>query len=650
MLHKLILWYRSVGEDPALARAQALRLHRQVPLLYGLLLINSVAIAATYWSEAPRYLTLTVPIFLFGGTLARMIHWLRVKPATSLDVIRKQLKTPVLLAAVLGTAYVTWALALSGYGGPFKQAHVALYVSTTVIGCIFCLVHLPQAAVMVAVCVLPAFLITFVTQHYETFAPLAFNVVFVLLVLLRVLFNSFESFRQECAARTELARLNAENRAFALTDALTGLNNRRSFYDDLARITSDAASVGTIAVGLLDLDRFKPVNDMFGHHVGDQLLVEVAHRLRVTAAPHAQLYRLGGDEFAMIVTLPPQESTQLAERMCQAVAAPVRLADRQIAVGVSIGLAPLLELGLGSSELAERADYALYHAKRNRAGRAVLFSHALQCEIRQDHSIQVELQSSGFEDELDVQVQPIVHARTSALVGGEILVRWNSERLGRVEPERFITVAERSALIHRITLNVTGRALDILRTVPSSVAVSVNISACDINSPETVAAILRAIAQSGQDPARFWIEVTETAVMRDMDAAIDALRRFRTCGVRVALDDFGTGYSSLSNLHRLPLDKVKIDRSFVHDLQDNYSNSIAKAVVGLCGGLGLRCIAEGVETEGQARILRDLGCDLLQGYLFSRPISAAQFAQRAAGWNPDYKDSSSGQRKTAAAG
>lgn len=631
MLRGIVRWFGQIGEDGPLAKAQAVQLYRQVPLLYGLLLINSIAIAYTHSTEAPLGLTLSLPIVLFGATAARLVYWLRVKPNPTFETARRHLRTITILAALMGMAYVAWSVSLMRYGGPFEQAHIALYISTTVIGCIFCLVHLPQAAVIVAVCVLPPFLVNTVQQRFE-FAPIAINVILVLMVLLRVLFNSFESFRNSVAARAELAiqhtelmRLNEENRLIAMTDSLTQLANRRSFYDDLSAIAEDPSARGSMAVGLIDLDRFKPVNDTFGHHFGDQLLAEIARRLAHTAGPFAKLYRLGGDEFGTIVHLDPDRSRELAERLCQAVSAPVTLADRQVTVGASIGLAPLFEQGVEIGDLAERADYALYHAKRNRPGTVVVFSRDLEREIRGDQAIEVELQSSPLEGELDVHVQPIVEAHSGRLIGGEVLVRWNSPRLGGVEPQRFIAIAERSNLIHRITMTVVDKALHVMKAVPSSVSISVNVSACDINAPEVVDEIIARVRASGVDPSRLWIEVTETAVMRDMGAAIEALSAFRKAGIKVALDDFGTGYSSLSNLHRLPLDRVKIDRSFASDLENPYSMSIAMAVVGLCKTLRLSCLAEGVETAQQAALLRTMGCDLLQGYLFGRPQATGAF-------------------------
>lgn len=635
-MRRLFQWFAGIGNDPTLALAQAEQLRRQIPLLYGLLLINSLAIAITHAGLAPPLLTFSVPAVLFGATLARLVYWSRSRPIVDPARAQRLLRTLTVLAAVFGTAYVIWSSMLSRYGGIYERAHVALYVSTTVIGCIFCLTPLPQAAVVVAVCVLPAFWIDVLDQQHWAFAPITVNVLLVLAVLMRVLFNAFGSFRSEIGARQELARQHAElvrlneaNRQIAMTDSLTQLANRRRFYADLNSAIDGGARVGQMSVGIIDLDRFKPVNDTFGHHVGDELLAEVASRLQTTAGAQAAIYRLGGDEFAMITRIDPHASEILAQRLCDAVALPVRLGDRQMSVGASIGLASLTEADTSARALAERADHALYHAKRQRPGTIVTFTPELEKAVRDEQAIEVELQACVLDDELDIHVQPIVDARTGQMIGGEVLARWDSPRLGPVSPTAFITIAERSSLIHRITLVIVRRALALLGRLPDTISLSVNISACDLTSRATMAAIVDAVARSGVDPARLWIEVTETAVMRDTEAAIQALRGLRANGIKIALDDFGTGQSSLSNLHRLPLDKVKLDRSFINDLDDPGSRSIAMSVVELCRTLDLLCVAEGVETARQLATLRAMGCTLIQGYLFSPPRPVGQFLAAA---------------------
>lgn len=436
---------------------------------------------------------------------------------------------------------------------------------------------------------------------------------------------------------SEAARQEQKARLLADSDELTGLFNRRRFYVDLEN-AAVTANVGAITVGLIDLDRFKPINDTFGHLVGDRVLVEVAHVLLDTVGPLATLYRLGGDEFAMIVRLDGDAALALSERICAAVAAPMRISDRQLSVGVSIGLGEFVCADLGAVELAKRADHALYHAKRETPGKAVRFNLEIERRLLDDRAIEAELHASAFENELHFDVQPIVSMRSGTVIGGELLARWTNARLGAVEPHRFVEIAERSTLIHVLTLSAVRRALRLLDVLPTDKTLSVNVSACDLQSVDTVEALLELVQNSSADPSRLCIEVTETAVMRNIDAAIGALCRFRQIGVQIALDDFGTGYSSLSNLHRLPLDKVKIDRSFARNFDNSYSVSIVDAVVNLCHSLGLVCIVEGVETVAQAMKLQTLGCDLMQGYLFSQPLNADVFVSFAANWFAQNED------------
>lgn len=431
----------------------------------------------------------------------------------------------------------------------------------------------------------------------------------------------------------EAGRQEREARLLADSDGLTGLYNRRRFYADL-ETAAIPANLNAMTVGLVDLDRFKHVNDTFGHLIGDRLLLEVARLFRDTAGQAATLYRIGGDEFAMILRLDAEAALRLAESMCSIVAAPMRICDRQVSVGASIGLGAFVDAELSPVDLAKRADHALYHAKREKPGLAVQFSPELERRITDDDIIEAEMQSQEFESELRFAVQSIVSMKTRAVVGGELLARWTSERLGVVEPQRFVEIAERSILIHTLTRNAMRRALELLEVLPAGQTLSINVSACDLQCADTVSAMLDMVSCSPVDPGRLCIEVTETAVMQNLDAAIDALSRFRAMGMEIALDDFGTGYSSLSNLHRLPLDKVKIDRSFALDLDNAYSLSIVHAVVSLCSSLGLVCIIEGVETTTQATNLQNIGCDLMQGYLFSYPMNAPVFAEFASNWAP----------------
>lgn len=648
-LSRLFRWFAKAGTDPDLVVSQATSLHRQVPLLYGLLLINSLAVAISHRGTAPFTLTVIVPAVLFTMAFVRMVMWYRAgrRDVPTPEQAKRQLRLLMFFSTLISVAYTAWSLALVPYGGPYEQAHVGLYMSTTVIGCIFCLIALPQAALLVALSVLPAFIIFCFTKQSLTFATIGINVALVLAVLLRVLFNSFDYFSQQVKSRVlldsqhqELLRLNEENRKLAMTDSLTGLPNRRQFYDDLDDCAMHMPPM-PFAVGVLDLDRFKPINDTYGHQVGDRLLEAIGKRLRATAGPSMQVYRLGGDEFGLIDTQ-NEDFPNRCKRLLQQVRAPLRIGEIVLSVGGSLGIAQFPEAGTKAADLFDRADYALYNAKRLRSGDVCLFTPSLETAVRADRAIEAALQASSFEEELSILLQPIVRLISGQLSAVEVLARWSSPMVGEISANEFIAIAERSTAIHSITRTVFRKGLKAARQLPEHVSVSFNISACDLTSACTLAFIRHEITNSGIAPQRIWIEVTETAVMRNAEAAAEALQAFRDLGVRIALDDFGTGYSSLGYVQRLPLDKVKIDRSFVRALDGAGGGTITSAVITLCHTLGLCCVAEGVETEIQRQTLAEAGCEFGQGFLFSKPVSledllalCAPGGPRAFGPSPD---------------
>ncbi|MDR6789821.1 diguanylate cyclase (GGDEF)-like protein [Sphingomonas sp. BE138] len=633
---RLYRWYADMGSDPRLAVAQAVNLQRQLPFLYALLIVNSLAIVLTHRTGLPLFSGTVVPVALLAFSSVRLVYWgLRARrtatpsPASA----RRQLRVVTMLGVLLAIAYVVWALTMLGHGSAAQRAHVMIYLTTTSIGCIFCLAALPQAALPVGLIVIPSFIGACLLRQDVMYSVIAINVALVLTVLLRVLFNGFDYFRQQVTSQTrlkrqhdELIRLNQENERLARTDTLTGLPNRRRFQDDLAELV-DSGAAGPFAVGLLDLDRFKPVNDTFGHHVGDILLIQLADRMRALLHGGTCFYRLGGDEFGLLVSGDARMAGAVGARLCQALEEPFVIGELTLAVGGSLGIAMFPDAGHAATELFDRADYALYHAKRVQGGGMCVFTHDLESAIRRDRAIEAALQACVFDDELRLYGQPIVAPRTGRVEAIELLARWHSPLLGEVAPTDFITVAERSTLIHGITLSVFRKGLAIAPLLPDEVALSFNISACDLHSPATFAAIEHDLLASGIAPSRIWFEVTETAVMRDPAAAARMLERLRRMGMKIALDDFGTGHSSLSNLHQLPLDKVKIDRSFINDLQAQRGWAVVEAVVGLCRALSLECVAEGVQSAEQLETLLRMGCEHVQGFLFAEPLPVEQLPE-----------------------
>lgn len=634
MLTKMKTWWEFSAE-PHVLIAQYGELKRQVPLLYALLVLNACAVTYTHWSFAPGWLTIGCNGLLVVVCVWRMLHWGLAKGVSDIDAdeARVQLRRTTIVAGVLGAAFVTWSLLLDQYGGTIERGHIALFIAVTVIGCIFCLVHLPQAAMLVTAIVTLPYLVYYLYQGNPVFTAMALNIALVTAVMIRVLLNSFSGFETLIRAKDGLAlkqqeteRLGAENARLANTDALTGLPNRRFFFAELDRFLAAARQSGErIAVGMFDLDRFKPVNDTYGHVLGDRLLTLVGSRFAEVAREGIVVARLGGDEFGILLTRGVEDAQRIGQAICDRLSEPFTLDDQQIALGCSAGLAIYPDAGATVHELFDRSDYALYHVKSASRGECALFSMEHETLIRSTRAEEIALQAADLEAELHVRYQPIVCMQTMAVLGVEALGRWTSPVLGSVNPERFITTAERIGLIETITLTLFAKALADFAAMPKDLGLSFNLSSHDIVSSRTVSALLGMVEDAGFDPKRITLELTETALMRDLDAAVRGIRSLRALGIRIALDDFGTGYSSLGYLRRLPLDKVKVDRSFTIELGEVSGRTIVEAILGLCQTLELDCIVEGIETEAQLKALHALGYRIGQGYLFAGPMPLRTF-------------------------
>lgn len=636
-IRRFIEWMTLSGQQPEILQAQFRELRRQVPLLYALLMVNAAAVSFTHYGLAPDYLTIWLLLPLFFICSIRITAWLRrsadnISPEEALYQLRRTL----FLSGVLALAYVSWSLALDSYGGPLERGHVALYIAITVIGCIFCLMNLPQAALLVMALVTGPYIAYYAHLDLTVFHAISMNIFLVSLVLIQVLFNGHKAFTKVIQSQQALAlkqqeteRLSEENALLAHTDALTGLPNRRHFFASLQmRISEATEDRSSFAVGVLDLDRFKPVNDTYGHHFGDILLMQTGDRLKTLASTgtRLQISRLGGDEFGMIINAPADELEALGQSICDIIASPYEIEGITVAIGCSCGLAVFPDAGRTVHELFDRSDYALYNSKTGRRGQATLYSAEHERQIRSDRAIESALQGADLETEFSIHLQPILDLQKNCVAGFEALARWESPLLGHVPPDQFIPLAERSGLMRRLTIHLFSKALQAIAVLPPHLSLSFNLSAHDITCKETVLTLLTMLGRSGIPANRLIFEITETAVMRSYEGAEQSMRLLRQTGARLALDDFGTGYSSLGYLHRLPIDRVKIDKSFVAGIDDPSRNGIVSSIIALCRSMSLDCVVEGIETEAQRDRLRSLGCRYVQGYLVARPMPAMEAA------------------------
>jgi diguanylate cyclase (GGDEF)-like protein len=422
----------------------------------------------------------------------------------------------------------------------------------------------------------------------------------------------------------------------ARRDPLTGLANRVDLLEVLRGCLVDHARGGEpVAVLLLDLDRFKLVNDTHGHAVGDELLVDVAGRLRRLKVD--TVARLGGDEFALVARLPAGERLELLLRRLHAVLEPVvPLSRGDVVVSASVGVVvhdrthPLTPGAPDAEGLLRQADIAMYRAKAEGGHRHVVFGEQLQAEVDNRHAIERELRAALTGGGLSVVYQPVVDLEDLHVVGHEALVRLVRRVQGvTVGPAEFLEVAEESGLVKGMGGFVMSTALGVAARDASSRGMAVNVSGRELAEPDFAGRVLRRLGRVGLAPDRLTIEVTESAVVPYLDGVVPQLSLLRQEGVTVALDDFGTGYSSLTHLRALPVDIVKIDRSFVERVVvDGPDRRIVAAVTELATGLGLGTVAEGIETKAQHEVVKALGCRWGQGYLYGRP--AADLAPAAA--------------------
>jgi diguanylate cyclase (GGDEF)-like protein len=405
-------------------------------------------------------------------------------------------------------------------------------------------------------------------------------------------------------------------------DALTDLPNRTQLIAELRRALQTGREFAVLSI---DLDGFKPVNDRFGHPTGDALLVELAQRLRALVDPSDVVARFGGDEFVVHTTgCRPGQVESLCEALLKAAAAPFLINGAAVVVGASIGVAFAPADGMQEDDLLQSADAALYRAKQSGRGTYRFFSAEMDHQLQQRQMLLQDLRTALSHNQLVLHYQPFINAGTGGVTGCEALLRWQHPQRGLISPADFIPLAEETGLIVPIGSWVIEEACREAAGWGGNQRVSVNVSPVQFRDRELPLRIAEALERTGLEPSRLEVEVTETVLVKDAEAARVILEDIRALGVRIALDDFGTGYSSLSYLRSFPFDKIKIDRSFVDKLdQRPDSQVIVRAIIDIGTGLGMTVTAEGVESSLQAAQLRHTGCQELQGFLFSRPCPAA---------------------------
>lgn len=422
-----------------------------------------------------------------------------------------------------------------------------------------------------------------------------------------------------------ISELLAKAEHSARHDTLTGMPNRRLFLDRLSDVSKD----GDVAVMLLDLDRFKAINDERGHHAGDDLLRQVAARIFLTLGDEGLAARLGGDEFAIIHThvRGEGEAAALARQLIETFKPAFVIDGVETQCHVSIGVA-VAPRDFNGDELMKNADFALYRAKRKNGSSYRLFRLAMAEEWRWRNQLERDLPHGLERDEMVLAYQPILNLQRGRLSGFEALPRWRHPRLGMLGPEAFVGIAEESGLIHALGAWTLREACREAARWPDGLHIAVNLSPLQFRNADLAEQASQALAASGLEPARLEVEIPETVLLSPSAAVRDAIERLRAMNVSVVLDHFGAGLSSLGSLRNLKIDKIKIDRSFTSQLlTDHGCGSIIKALIGLARDLDMRIAAEGVETDEQSQALAILGCAQAQGHLIGKPLLADEVVQ-----------------------
>lgn len=455
-----------------------------------------------------------------------------------------------------------------------------------------------------------------------TMIVLALNLLLLIPAMNSITSKLFNELRDSIAAAETSAKLAKKMAKLARTDVVTNLANRAGFNHDLVEKLTSLPADQKLAMFWLDLDRFKEVNDLLGHQVGDRVLAEVARRLNEIAPDGAAIARFGGDEFVVFCDIASRaESERLAAMILDHVSRPLRLDAERLEIPASMGVAIMPDDGSDSDLLMQSADLALYHAKLGGRGQTCFFDRSMSRDLVRRREIEAELRAALQNDELSIFFQPIVDLATGRIRTFEALVRWFHPVKGELRPDEFIPVAEETGVIVTLGNWITAQAAKACAQWPEDVTIAVNLSPLQIRAPGAALGIMNALREAKLDPRRLELEVTENLFLEDSHVTTAFIEELSAQGVRFALDDFGTGYSSLGYINKYPFSKIKVDRSFVSGSNVGLkSNAIIRAVAEMGSTLEMEIVAEGLETAEQVAIVREAGCTLGQGYYFSRAV------------------------------
>ena len=624
------LW--AIGTSAELVAAQYRALRNQIPLMYALMIVDAGFLAAATFQDVPLILSIGAPILLAVLAAARALIWLKRPGANpEIDNIRRYLRGTVVVAAILSTAFGGWGFVLMNFATPAQVFAIALYIFVGAIGCCYCLQTLPAAARLVLLLGAAPVTVRLLLSHDWYLFGIGVNFILVAALIAKMLSSYHDGYIDMLNSRSEMlveqARAqSAERRAqqLAYRDVLTELPNRRALSENLAGLRF-LPPERAVALLVLDLDHFKAVNDVHGHHAGDELLERVAERLTAIVEETGTAYRLGGDEFAITLDLDRADwgiPEMLAQRIVSMLAAPFWIDGLVHHIGGSIGISLYPRDATDRDTLMRRADIALYQAKASGRSQFRMFERAMDAAIVRRSVLEQEFRRDLEQGAFRPYYQPIVQLESEDITGFEMLARWQREDGADVGPCEFIPIAEECGLVGELMLNLLEQACVDATAWGPDLTLSINVSPTQLKDRWLSEKILRVLTKAGLPPQRLKLEITENALIAEPAHAKLVVESLKNQGVLLALDDFGTGYSSIQHLRILPFDNVKIDRSFITGIEhDPEAHRMAVSIIHLAFNLGLSVVAEGIESAGVLAILKEIGCAEGQGYFFGRPVS-----------------------------
>lgn len=634
MIRELIRRFLEVDLATASGRAIAeeryTSLRRQVPIVYLLGFVNLAGMEmAAVGSLTPGF---NLPTFIVFCGLVRLLQWYGASRKPTHDEMVRRMAQTVLFAAIVCIAVCARCVHLLMTGDTASHMAVMLFGGLTAIGVSYGLTALPAAGrIPLLLIILPVSTIAALSGDAQ-FAWAGFGLVVVSALTMRLLSMHNMHLTDLIRSRSTIEHqqilaecAHQEAVVAATTDFLTGLPNRRAF---VAAIESAIANKegNAFALGLLDLNRFKAINDTFGHEAGDQLLQRVAERLLAEAGGSGIVARLGGDEFGIL--LPGVHSARDAwaagAQILNVVNRPVTINNREFEVSACCGLALSQDTDQASpSRIMADADLALYQAKDSASAHLAIFERRMEAPRRRRLQIERALRVPGIENALHLVFQPIVDLSSGRIIAHEALARWTDPELGPVAPSEFMPIAEQLNLIDGINSHLMALAFEQARAWPTDIKLSFNLSALQLCSSEFAAKVLEELGKAGIETARLQVEVTETALLADFERARHNLTNLSKAGVTIVLDDFGAGYASIGYLRELRFDQIKLDGALVTAAQDSTDGRrLLGAVIGLCEMLGVSSVAEHIESEELLNLVMRLGCRAGQGFWLHRPVAA----------------------------